>query len=358
MQRLIRLVVSMSSSAETNGVKKMKVGPLVIGTHNGKFHCDEVLACFMLRQLPEYKDATITRSRDPEVLDACDIVVDVGGKYDTTTHRYDHHMRTFQETMNSVRPEKEWTTKLSSAGLVYCHFGERVIASVLGVDVTDSCIPKIYDKVYENFIEAVDGIDNGVNPTDEKPRYKVCTDLSSRVSHLSPAWNSACQDTDPGFYKAVAMVGAEFVDRVQFYYTAWLPARQVVETAFNDRLQVHESGQIMELPGGGCPWKEHLSNIEEEKNEADGTPEKEHIMFVIFPEKETDGPYRVHAVNKAEEGFKLRLPLREEWRGVRDADLSAVTGIPGCVFVHSSGFIGGNKTREGALEMAIRTLQQ
>lgn len=26
-----------------------------IGTHNGSFHCDEVLACFLLRQLPEYK---------------------------------------------------------------------------------------------------------------------------------------------------------------------------------------------------------------------------------------------------------------------------------------------------------------
>lgn len=26
-----------------------------IGTHNGTFHCDEVLACFFLRQVPEYK---------------------------------------------------------------------------------------------------------------------------------------------------------------------------------------------------------------------------------------------------------------------------------------------------------------
>ena len=32
-----------------------------IGTHNGQFHCDEVLACFMLKSLPEYKDAEIIR---------------------------------------------------------------------------------------------------------------------------------------------------------------------------------------------------------------------------------------------------------------------------------------------------------
>ena len=32
-----------------------------IGTHDGAFHCDEVLACFMLKQLPEYEDALVIR---------------------------------------------------------------------------------------------------------------------------------------------------------------------------------------------------------------------------------------------------------------------------------------------------------
>ena len=32
-----------------------------IGTHDGTFHCDEALACFMLKQLPEYKDALVIR---------------------------------------------------------------------------------------------------------------------------------------------------------------------------------------------------------------------------------------------------------------------------------------------------------
>lgn len=38
-----------------------------IGTHNGVFHCDEALACFMLTRLPEYRDAEIVRSRDLSV---------------------------------------------------------------------------------------------------------------------------------------------------------------------------------------------------------------------------------------------------------------------------------------------------
>lgn len=55
--------------------------------------------------------------------------------------------------------------------------------------------------------------------------------------------------------------------------------------------------------------------------------------------------------------FLPRLSLLEEWRGIRDEALSKLSGIEGCVFVHAGGFIGGNKSQEGALEMARRTLQ-
>lgn len=41
--------------------KKPRTGTMKIGTHNGHFHCDEILACFMLRQLPKYADAEIVR---------------------------------------------------------------------------------------------------------------------------------------------------------------------------------------------------------------------------------------------------------------------------------------------------------
>jgi uncharacterized UPF0160 family protein len=44
------------------------------------------------------------------------------------------------------------------------------------------------------------------------------------------------------------------------------------------------------------------------------------------------------------------------WHGLRDAALSEAAGVPGCVFVHASGFIGGNATYEGALEMARLSL--
>lgn len=42
---------------------------------------------------------------------------------------------------------------------------------------------------------------------------------------------------------------------------------------------------------------------------------------------------------------------------MRDDELSKIAGIPGCIFAHASGFIGGNKTQEGALQMAVKCLK-
>lgn len=80
--------------------------PPTIGTHNGTFHCDEVVACFMLKQLPEYENAEIFRSRDEKALrEKCDIIVDVGGIFDHEKKWYDHHQLTFKETFSTVLPE-------------------------------------------------------------------------------------------------------------------------------------------------------------------------------------------------------------------------------------------------------------
>ncbi|XP_057812771.2 CRM-domain containing factor CFM3, chloroplastic/mitochondrial isoform X1 [Cryptomeria japonica] len=67
--------------------------------------------------------------------------------------------------------------------------------------------------------------------------------------------------------------------------------------------------------------------------------------------------WRVQAVAVAPGQFDSRKPLPLGWRGLRDDELTEVAGIDGCVFVHSSGFIGGNKTMDGALEMARKSLR-
>uniref|UniRef100_UPI00398E3E7B MYG1 exonuclease n=1 Tax=Pristiophorus japonicus TaxID=55135 RepID=UPI00398E3E7B len=269
-----------------------------IGTHDGTFHCDEALACFLLRQLPEYQNAQIVRTRDPKLLAECDVVVDVGGVYDPENHRYDHHQRSFSESMSTLRPESRWVTKLSSAGLVYLHFGRRVLAGALGLDGADPRVGVLHDKLYENFVEEIDAIDNGISQYEGESRYNMTTNLSSRIAHLNPPWNAESQDTEAGFTKALKLVGTEFMDRMEFYHNAWLPARTLVEDAIRGRFEEDPSGEIVVLVKGGCPWKEHLFELETEQEVE--TP----IKFVLY--RDQRGQWRVQCVPQGLGTFQNR----------------------------------------------------
>ncbi|KAG5878834.1 hypothetical protein JTB14_023957 [Gonioctena quinquepunctata] len=325
-----------------------------IGTHSGVFHCDEALACFMLKQLPDYSNAEIIRTRDPNILETCDIVVDVGGEYNSKTHRYDHHQRSFEHTLSSVRPDlvKNKFIKLSSAGLVYAHFGLEVINKLLGahkIATTSDCLKCLYVFIYEGFVEELDAIDNGVPMYPEgKAQYKISTHLSARVHRLNPEWNSPEEEsTDATFSKAMELVGKEFTERVLEAATIWWPAREIVKKAIEKRREIDESGQIILLEER-CPWKDHLAALEE----AMGISEE--LKFVIFHDK--GDSWRVQAIPIQPDSFICRVFLHKDWQGVRDEELSRVSGIENSIFCHATGFIGGNKTREGALQMALKSL--
>ncbi|KAI3693715.1 hypothetical protein L1987_76666 [Smallanthus sonchifolius] len=73
-----------------------------VGTHNGSFHCDEALGCFMICLTNKYSGAEIVRTRDPQVLEALDAVLDVGGVYDPSRDRYDHHQKGFAEAIDAI----------------------------------------------------------------------------------------------------------------------------------------------------------------------------------------------------------------------------------------------------------------
>ncbi|XP_043602054.1 MYG1 exonuclease isoform X2 [Bombus pyrosoma] len=319
-----------------------------IGTHDGTFHCDEALACFMLKTLPRYKDAVIVRSRDMNILDACDIVVDVGGEYNPSMHRYDHHMRDFNESVSTVikKPGYDWTMKLSSAGLIYCHFGHEVIKHLIP-QANDSDVEMIFKHIYDTFIKEIDGIDNGVTMFNEEPVYRIVTDLSSRVKLLNPAWNSKDINIDSQFFKAVELTGKELVQHINYVANAWLPAKSIVQEAIDKRFEVDPSGEIIELLQF-VPWSEHLYAIEKEQNV------QPPLKFVIFG---NGANYRVRAIPVAPDSFVCRLFLPESWGGLHDEELVSVSGIKDAVFVHSKRFIGAHLTREGAITMARKALE-
>lgn len=318
-----------------------------IGTHNGCFHCDEALACFLLKLLPRYKDAVIVRSRDMDILNTCDIVVDVGQEYDPSKHRYDHHMSDFNESVSTVikKPGYEWTIKLSSAGLIYCHFGHEII-KLLHPEASDSDVETIFKYIYNTFIQEIDGIDNGIPMFSEEPLYRIVTHLSSRVSFLNPAWNSKDVDPNKQFLKAVELTGEEFVQHVNYAANVWLPARSIVQEAIEKRFEVDPSGEIVVL-SQGVPWSQHLFELEKEQNI------QPPLKYIIFG----DDSFRIRCIPVDVGSFVCRLHLPKSWAGLQGESLENACGIKGAIFVHSVGFIGGHKTKEGAIMMARKSLE-
>lgn len=341
----------------TPDAKKAKT-ELTIGTHSGTFQADEALGVWMLRQLPKYANAKLIRSRDLAVLEPLDIVIDVGGKYEPEANRFDHHQRGFFETFdgalgafaNRDEATSKFKTKLSATGLVYKHFGKEIIQA-LTPGIEGARLEAVYTKLYKEMIEGVDAIDNGVEIADE-PRYREGTGLSTRVARHNARWNAPKEDAaaeDARFEKASAMCGQEFAEQLDVLTGSWLPARDEVEKALLARAEVHPCAQVMCFPNGGMPWKGHLYELEREHGVT------ELIKFVLY--QDGSGMWRVQAVTAEGTAFTNRLGLPEAWRGVRDAALSEVAGIEGCCFCHNAGFIGGNKTQEGALAMALAAVQ-
>lgn len=332
--------------------KKIKLDTMVkqICTHSGSFHADESLAVYMLRLLPEYKGAKVCRSRNPEDWAASDIVVDVGAQYDGVKF-FDHHHREFTGTFS-----EKYQTKLSSAGLVFKHFGKQIIQEILENKASEENIDILYEKVYKNFVEALDANDNGISQYDTKgtnikPRFNErSVTIPGIISGFNPRWNEESSDAifDARFQKASTFIGEIFVDLVKGYGLGWLPAKELVRTAILGRGLVHPSGKIVVFDQF-CPWKEHLYEIEREL-EIEGE-----IEFVLFTD--SSGSWRVSTVPVSSGSFEFRRGLPENLRGLRDDVLSEKSGVPGCIFIHTAGFIGGAKTKDAALQLAKMSLK-
>lgn len=343
----------------------------VIGTHSGTFQADEALGVWLLRQTPAYFRAGVIRTRNPAVLDSCDIVLDVGGVYDHEKLRYDHHQRGYDERFGNGDDHPNTITKLSASGLIYRHYGRTVI-SAFYPRLTPAQVEIVFGELYTQFCEAIDAIDTGVDvaPTGTV-LYRDSTNLSSRIGRLNPRWNESndddddnddCPTPDERFEHASRVCGEECLSILTNIVESQLPARQFVEEALLARHSVDPSGEIICLTSGGLPWKKHLYNLERQhgisithrdKNANANVPL---IKYVLYTDQ--GGMWRIQCVSEENAGFTNRLGLPVEWRGVRDEDLSRVSGIEGCTFCHAAGFIGGNATFEGVLEMARVALAQ
>ena len=69
---------TLMAATNTPTTKTTTTKTTIIGTHDGSFHCDEALGCYLLRQTRAFLDAQIVRSRDA-VRWIIAVVIDVQG---------------------------------------------------------------------------------------------------------------------------------------------------------------------------------------------------------------------------------------------------------------------------------------
>ena len=334
-----------------------------ICTHSGSFHCDEALAIGLLKLLPKWRDYPVIRTRSTPIHNMCEMVVDVGGTHDHANCRYDHHQKKFNAEFQDITLGKEtgFTTKLSSAGLVYKYYGKEILNEVrlaCGAPEEDAAmLEKIWKKIYAGFIEHVDGIDNGIDFFEGgTPNYLVSTTLSSRVGDLNPEWDQESGDIvlNTLFKEAMMLTQKEFLEKVKREYTN-LKARSIVKEAIvNGNVKDGKDGKE-EIDGQilvfsqVCPWEDHLFELETEHDIVGK------YKYMVFPDGKGGG--NIRAVPVAYKSFTSRKALPKPWRGLRDQELSDLTGIDGCVFTHNAGFCGANKTFEGAMAMTRMAVQ-
>ena len=282
---------------------------MIIATHNGKFHADDVFGVSLLKQL--YPDATVVRTRDEDVLNSADIVLDVGGRYEPAAGRFDHHQRGAGERNNGIL-YSAFGVLWQEYGLKFCNGDESVSRRIAG-----------------RLVEGIDAVDNGqeiytLNEFGTKP-----FDLSAGLDLFNPI-SSTDEEFDTQFELAVALA-TQILIRLRAKYAGDAAA----EKEFADTYAKASDPRFVVLerfiPHGRA---------------ASAQPE---LLFTIFPN--TNGGWSIQTVKPADSKFGSRKLLPEQWRGLNGSDLAAETGVDSSVFCHKAGFIAAAHTRDDAMKL-------
>jgi uncharacterized UPF0160 family protein len=81
----------------------------------------------------------------------------------------------------------------------------------------------------------------------------------------------------------------------------WWPARDLVSKALESRFEVHPSGRIIVLETGGCPFKDHLYELEAEQQISG------EILFAIF--QDPNGTWRALTVSVKDKQVVKTIPF-------------------------------------------------
>jgi uncharacterized UPF0160 family protein len=284
-----------------------------IATHNGNFHADDVFSVAALKSIfPSFK---LIRTRDLELIAKADIVIDVGGEYDSDADRFDHHQR-------GGAGERENGIPYSSFGLIWQKYGLEICQG--NQDVANGVDAGLVSTIDAIDCGHVEGVSKGIS-------------LSQTISMFNPTWQEDSH-FDTCFDEAV-----DFASRVLTRFIAsangGISAKAIVAKAIDNA----EDPRVIVLEKF-TPWKRTVQALSEE------------ALYMVYPSQ--TGQWRIQTVPVELGSFEDRKSLPKPWAGLSDKELQEVTGIDDAMFCHNGLFIAGAESFESTMKMASIAVEE
>ncbi|MFZ1994313.1 MAG: MYG1 family protein [Solirubrobacteraceae bacterium] len=287
---------------------------MLIATHDGSFHADEVFAIAALRLLGG--PIEVLRTRDREILDRADVRVDVGFHHDPATGDFDHHQRDFDGVRtNGIR--------YASFGLIWREYGARVCEG--DGDVADA--------VDATLVQGVDANDTGQQLTESLVEGIYPLTVNGVVGGFNARWDETLTPEQERlrFDEAVDLAQGIVAREVLSAASGRRSARIVQEA-----IAAATDPRLVELPVN-APWKQVL------------VPAAPDALYITYPKRQG---YGLEAVPRELGSFENRRDLPAAWGGREGPDLVAVTGVPDALFCHVKRFLVVASSHEGIAQLA------
>jgi uncharacterized UPF0160 family protein len=305
---------------------------MIIATHSGKFHADDVFAVAALDIV--FPGCELIRTREPAKIRDADFAVDVGGIWDPQRGRFDHHQKGFEGA-------RESGVVYASAGLVWKEYGARCVAltaeSHEGYVISAEYAQQIAYAIDSDLVQYLDMSDTGA-----AKNAPGSYGLSAVISGFNPSWIDEQASGDVAvaeefrleqFRRAMGFMQDIITNAVKYRVGGLLAVDQVRQS------EVLEEGRLLLLKNSALPWSSLVRN------------EMPKALFVIS-HNITEQRYMLHTVPATADTFEARKDLPAAWAGLQGAELAAVTGVPDAGFCHNKLFIASAKSFDGALKMA------
>ncbi len=319
-------------------------GKLIV-THAANFHPDDLFAVatlvymlesegYGLREKNPDKRIKIIRTLKPEMFeDVADYIVDIGGKHDPKKGLFDHHQQNGAGTrQNGIM--------YASFGLVWQAFGKKIAGSsfafdwmdrhmVQGIDAMDTgtylyepVFPDVYPFLFESYIHAAcdvvkadDGDSAGSKEGKDAARLKQ---FDQEFMRLLPIAKDALR-----IFIIKSRQKEKIARKTRAAYDKARDKRAIVSNAY--------------IPTSFSEFKE-----------------PEYIQPLTFTFPDLRGNWSTKVVTVSGQSYDSHIKFPERWRGLRDGEMAAASGVPDAIFCHNSGFLMVAKSKEGALELVRR----